>query len=158
MVQWRQYVICSPSGLHSVIVLQGDRCLRLQLITTISFCSSPKATGSVSVWDLFLDFSPLLFTAGLQLPQKSGYVTLHHWTTFNSLINIHNEEKRRVIIFQGFLCICCAFLCLFFCHETLVVIIWFMGWRFERLKFDWRFTFVPSVVSLVPLFPQTWQF
>lgn len=44
----------------------------------IILCSGPKVTDSVSVWDLFLDFSPLLFTAGLKwLPQKSRDVTLN---------------------------------------------------------------------------------
>lgn len=41
-------------------------------------CSGPEATGSVSVWDLLLDLSPLLFTAGLKLLlQESRYVTLN---------------------------------------------------------------------------------
>lgn len=73
-------------------------------------CSSPKVTGSVSVWDLFLDFSPLLFTAGLQLPQKSGYVTLN---PLIQQLNIHMTRKGELsYYFKDF----CAFVVHFYIY------------------------------------------
>lgn len=65
-------------------------------------CHSPKVTGSVSVWDLFLDFSPFLFTAGLKsLLQKSRYVTLNPLIQqFN--IDLYMKRKSASSYFKAF--------------------------------------------------------
>lgn len=117
-------------------------------------CRSPKVTGSLSVWDLFLDFSPFLFTAGLKsLLQKSRYVTSNPLIQqFN--IDLYMKRKSASSYFKAFV----ALFIYLFCPGTFVAIIYFMSEENisdADCKNSWCLTFVSSEESSVPLFPQT---